>query len=87
LKFAGVLDGSNNILPIRDDDKSSESKQDHESDNKSVQEEIKDDEGGTDTLSLEIPVGDDRKVLVRYPRDLSSTEATKVGNVLNAVVA
>jgi len=36
---------------------------------------------------MEIPVGEDRKVVVRYPRDLTADEAKKVGNVLNAIVA
>ena len=39
-----------------------------------------------DTLSVEIPVGEDRKVTIRYPRDLSTDEAKKVGNVLSAIV-
>jgi hypothetical protein len=35
---------------------------------------------------MEIPVGEDRKVAIQYPRDLTSAEAKKVGNVLAAVV-
>jgi hypothetical protein len=38
-----------------------------------------------DMLSVEIPVGE-RKVVIRYPSDLSAAEAKKVGNVLAAVV-
>ena len=40
----------------------------------------------TPTLSVEIPVGD-RKVAIRYPRDLTPDEAKKVGNVLGAIVS
>jgi len=93
LRYAGILDGSSNILPVRDgardgggDSGTGGITQDTSSGNA-------DGAGGhdevplpPDTLSMEIPVGDERKVLIRYPRDLSSAEAKKVGNVLNAVV-
>jgi hypothetical protein len=90
LRFAGVLDGSNNILPVRDGATGGAS----QTPKSGAEDDPGNNGGGTidegplppDTLSMEIPVGDDRKVLIRYPRDLSSAEAKKVGNVLNAVV-
>lgn len=94
LRYAGVLDGSNNILPIRDSGNpgtASASERTDESGgadrNDAPSHPELHDNAGTDVLNLEIPVGDDRKVLVRYPRDLSAAEAKKVGNVLNAVVS
>jgi hypothetical protein len=49
-------------------------------------ENHRDETVGHDMLSVEIPVGEDRKVAIRYPRDLSPDEAKKVGNVLSAIV-
>lgn len=89
LRYAGVLDGSNNILPVRD------TAADSNGDPNQPQDPTVGDEGNNgqngdplppDTLSMEIPVGEGRKVVVRYPRDLSAAEAKKVGNVLNAIV-
>lgn len=86
LSFAGVLDGSNNILPVRD---TKQNRTGSEHDDRKQKQDLDEhnDDPVADTLSLEIPVGEGRKVLVRYPLDLSSAEAKKVGNVLNAVVA
>jgi hypothetical protein len=91
LRYAGVLDGSNNILPIRDGTPGSgrgnaEQTQDPPGAGNGG-EDHHEENASPDTLSVEIPVGEDRKVLVRYPRDLSPDEAKKVGNVLNAVVS
>jgi len=92
MRFAGVLDNSNNILPVRDtggrgapeDDEQDDTPDD---DRRSDQRDDRHDETlDTDALSVEIPVGDDRKVTIRYPRDLSTDEAKKVGNVLIAIV-
>lgn len=95
LRFAGVLDSSNNILPVRDAGGSGQQNGgdgDGGGDNGGTggtddSERLTQDDPSADVLSLEIPVGEDRKVLVRYPRDLTADEAKKVGNVLNAVVA
>jgi hypothetical protein len=92
LRYAGVLDGSNNILPVRDGASGGSPTPDS-----GAERNLGDNGNGgvppvdegplpPDTLSMEIPVGEDRKVVIRYPRDLSSAEAQKVGNVLNAVV-
>lgn len=89
LRYAGVLDGSNNILPIRETPGTGggaggdqDRERDHEPDTGSVDENVP-----PDTFGMEIPVGDGRKVVVRYPQDLSAEEAKKVGNVLNAIVS
>jgi hypothetical protein len=97
LQYAGVLDSSNNILPVRDDaGRGAESQHRQEEDEQQRQDppggysndrDDHHDEMRTGMLSLEIPVREDRTVLVRYPQDLSVAEAKKVGNVLNAVVA
>jgi hypothetical protein len=95
LRFAGVLDSSNNILPVRGTSgngsgvgEKERELEDQESRNGRHRDahEHHDEPLGPDTLSVEIPVGDDRKVAIRYPHDLSSAEAKKVGNVLSAIV-
>lgn len=93
MRFAGVLDGSNNILPVRDTGggggAADEREQDHAPDGEPHDgrgHDQPDEALGPDTLSVEIPVGEDRKVAIRYPRDLSSDEAKKIGNVLSAIV-
>jgi hypothetical protein len=95
LQFAGVLDNSNNILPVRETPGHSNppANQDGADQSENAGRGGDDDTGGDNNdarisvLSLEIPVGEDRKVVVRYPHDLAVAEAKKVGNVLNAVVA
>jgi hypothetical protein len=90
LHYAGVIDGSNNILPVRAGTSGGDvpATPEHESERANNGGAVTPDEAPPtlDTLSMEIPVGDDRKVVIRYPRDLSSAEATKVGKVLTAVV-
>lgn len=93
MRFAGVLDNSNNILPVRDTGGGGaavdEDEHDHATDGDRRNGRRHDHGDGTfgpDTLSVEIPVGEDRKVAIRYPRDLSTDEAKKVGNVLSAIV-
>jgi hypothetical protein len=93
LRYAGILDAANNILPVRDGAASGGGAQTRhsttENNSRSSTDganEVAEDSLAPDTLSMEIPVGEDRKVVIRYPRDLSSAEAKKVGNVLNAVV-
>jgi hypothetical protein len=88
LRYAGVLDSSNNILPVRDDPNAGNSDTSNNGDN--TDDEQHDEELAdptTPTLSVEIPVGTDRKVAIRYPRDLTPEEAKKVGNVLGAIVS
>jgi hypothetical protein len=86
LRFAGVLDGSNNILPVRANGRprGEEASAEEKTDGQTPEDALTSDD--TDTLSVEIPVGEDRKVLIRYPRDLNGDEAKKVGAVLNAIV-
>jgi hypothetical protein len=86
LRYAGVLDNSNNILPIRDtpggDGAAGASGEDPvHGEDLGVDQKLL-----SDTLGVEVPVGDGRKVLVRYPHDLSAEEAKKVGAVLAAIV-
>lgn len=86
LRYAGVLDSSNNIIAVRDADEApAASDGGGEDGGRSGVEEAA--LGGTATLRAEIPVGDeDRKVVVHYPRDLSAVDAKKVGAVLAAIV-
>jgi hypothetical protein len=87
LRYAGVLDGNNNILPVRDaapGDVPADTP-----DGSGSQEQVDIPEPPGQSLRVEIPVGsneDRRKVVVHYPPDLSGDEATKVGNVLKAIV-
>ena len=84
LRYAGVLDNANNILPVRDTSGAALGDGDQPAD----QGHDEDQDGKlADTLGVEIPVGDGRKVIVRYPHDLSAEEAQKVGAVLAAIVA
>lgn len=89
LHFAGVLDQSGNILPVRDDPNGGDERDDQRRGN---------DAGGHDDVDLddlkiaahlrtEIPLGDGRRVVVSYPNDLSDEEAAKVGKVLAAIVS
>lgn len=85
LHYAGLLDGSNNILPIRDTpgaDGDQPNRQEPDADRGPTDEKLP-----PNTLGVEIPVGDGRKVIIRYPQDLSAEEAKKVGAVLAAIVA
>jgi hypothetical protein len=88
LRYAGVLDGNNNILPVRADLNGGDV---DKGDDNSTADEVPDgDLSGEQTissLSVEIPVGDERKVVIRYPRDMTSDEAQKVGKVLSAIVS
>ena len=93
MRFAGVLDNSNNILPVRDTGGGGAVADDHEHNHapdddrgNGQHHDHRDETLGPDTLNVEIPVGEDRKVAIQYPRDLSADEAKKVGNVLSAIV-
>lgn len=97
LRFAGVLDSANNILPIREAHRSS-SPRDIDESNNSVDEredetrerpkakspEIENLQG---LLRLDIALGSGRKAIVFYPDDITENEAVKVGAVLSAVAA
>lgn len=84
LRYAGVLDNANNILPVRDTTPSD----DRDRGDRSR------DEGGLDftdnsargTLRVEVPIRDGRKIVVSYPEDLTADEAKKVGAVMAAIV-
>lgn len=83
LRYAGVLDTSNNILspnPYEREEAVREERQDPGLD--ALDENLP-----PDTLSIEIPVGEERKVVIHYPRDLSQEQAKKVGLVLDAIVS
>jgi hypothetical protein len=89
LRFAGVLDQSGNILPVRDDPNAGDERDDQRRDN----DDRHDDDVDLDDMEIaahlrtEIPLGDGRRVVVSYPNDLSDKEATKVGKVLAAIVS
>lgn len=92
MRFAGVLDANNNILPVRDDQNNeraegeqpaggqgSENPQGQDTDNFRVP---------ADGLRrTEVPLGEGRVAIVLYPEDLTVAEAGKVGNVLQALVS
>lgn len=90
LRFVGVLDGSNNILPVRDQSPEDAFERGDEIDTRRsrIGREDDHDDGaaGPNTLRVEIPVAAERKVVITYPHDLNADEAKKVGNVLAAVV-
>ncbi len=95
-----MLDSSNNILPVRaagdpdasNPDASEHDAREHDKDlgnrqsRNGRQDDHREDALGPDTLSVEIPVAQERTVVIRYPHDLSAQEATKVGKVLAAIV-
>jgi hypothetical protein len=90
LRFAGVLDQSGNILPVRDDPNAGGERDDQR---RSNEDELRDDDVDLDDMKVlahlrtEIPLGDGRRVIVSYPNDLSNKEAAKVGKVLAAIVS
>ena len=89
LRFAGVLDANGNILPVRggttplDTGEGSEEQEQFDDVDGGLEDEALD---ATKMLRTEIPLGT-RKVLVRYPHDLTEDEATKIGKVLAAIVS
>ena len=94
LRFAGVLDQSGNILPVRDDpnaggpaERHDGDRHDDDSDGHHDDDVDLGDEKIAAHLRTEIPLGDGRRVVVSYPNDLNEKEATKVGNVLAAIVS
>lgn len=90
LRFAGVLDQSGNILPVRDDPNAGDERDDQRSDRDDDRHDDDADVHDVKTaahLRTEIPLGDGRSVVVSYPNDLSDKEATKVGKVLAAIVS
>jgi hypothetical protein len=94
LRFAGVLDQSGNILPIRDEpnaggagERHDGDRHDDNSDGHHRDEVDLGDVNNASHLRTEIPLGDGRRVVVSYPNDLTEKEATKVGNVLAAIVS
>jgi hypothetical protein len=92
LRFAGVLDPSGNILPVRDD-ASVDDRGTQDDTTRDNNEDRHDDGVDLDDVKIvahlrtEIPLGDGRRVVVSYPTDLSDSEAAKVGKVLAAIVS
>ncbi len=86
LRYAGVLDGSNNILPVRDDGPARDKNVAEATDETTDDTPDLGSTGTTAALRVEVPVGG-RKVVVHYPHDLTADEAKKVGAVLAAIVS
>jgi hypothetical protein len=86
LRYAGVLDGSNNILPVRDGGAGHDKYVTKETDDTTDDTPDLGSASTTAALRVEVPVGD-RKVVVHYPHDLTADEAKKVGAVLAAIVS
>jgi len=88
MRYAGLIDNNNNVLPVRGTPTPEDSGETNENDEADENEHRNDPPPpARDDLRVEVPVGEDRKVLVYYPRDLTSDEAQKVGRVLAAIVA
>jgi hypothetical protein len=83
MQFAGVLDASNNILPIREGE--SRAQENGEAQNPPPPSDPQDQVEGN-LHKTEVPLADDRLVVVAYPHDLTTEEAQKVGKVLSALV-
>jgi hypothetical protein len=85
LRYAGVLDNANNILPIRGTSTDNGGGADPDP------EDMDDNDigggGSPVALKVDVPIGEGRKVVVRYPEDLTEAEAKKVGTVLAAIVS
>jgi hypothetical protein len=82
LRFAGVLDSSNNILPVRgvtQEPAKGQAEPQPDVDVKGLQR--------AQDLRIEIPLGDARKATLVYPPDITKEEAEKIGRVLQAVAA
>lgn len=82
LRFAGVLDASNNILPVRESHPGSTTSESEKESRESAEPE-------TPTprdLRMEIPLGNGRKVTISYPGDISKGEVERVSKVLQAIV-
>jgi len=90
LQFAGVLDSSNNILPVRDDSSAgdtSKSQELHKEEPTVVTPPVT--PGAVPMANArrtEVPLTDGRIAIVQYPHDLSTAEAEKIGRVLAALV-
>jgi hypothetical protein len=87
LSWAGVLDGKRNIIEPRPG-KPSVNSEGSQNPGGKIRDEIKDDDEGPlkgQTLTMDIPLIDGRTVYVRYPYNLTSDEAKKIGNVLAAI--
>lgn len=85
MKFAGLLDENNNILPVDEADVSDEDKTADDEAAKKPGTKNGQVEAG-DRLTTQIPVGGDEVVTVAYPQDLTPGDAKKVGAVLSALV-
>lgn len=80
LRYSGVLDEKGNILPVRVD---TTEKPDMIIDLPDQPQDTL----GKKTHKSEIPLANERIVVVQYPHDLTSSEAEKVANVLKALVS
>jgi hypothetical protein len=89
IRFTGLLDTNNNILPIRDSQTSvTDNNQSGSSDSmaeRRTDEEIKQEGSSTSNLNLQIPLSNDRLVKIVYPFDLTDEEAQKIAKVLSAI--
>jgi hypothetical protein len=92
MRHAALIDANNNVLPVRDTPGSTppndnENKNQNNGGGDQNEPPVLPDPPSVDHLHVEIPVGEDRKVVIYYPRDLVADEAQKVGNVLKAIVS
>jgi hypothetical protein len=79
LRYAGVLDRSNNILPVRSTDSGRGRPGEDLLDRGEDAPEV------PGNLSLSVPLGPGRVAMINYPQDLTARDAAKIGNVLRAV--
>jgi hypothetical protein len=89
LQFAGVLDANNNILPVREGEVEPAYVGSSGGGGGAATQSQVDPERvilSGSTRRSEIPLADGRVAVVIYPHDLTSSEATKIGKVLGALV-
>lgn len=88
LKYAGILDGNNNILLPRGNDETPNEISAIEKEKKEENDETEfasTMNKGQKPLTLEIPLNEGRVAKIIYPHDITKEETAKVSTVLNAI--
>lgn len=81
LRWAGVLDGNNNILPIRDEGTTPPGSR-NEQDDDTVPDSK---QPLAENLSTDVALSDGRTLRISYPRGLTKEDAQKASRVLDAL--
>lgn len=80
LRFAGLLDANNNILKVREDDEINNTERIEQEDH-TVNEHT----SSVKSLTLEVPLENNRVVKVFYPFDITKEEGKKISSILEAI--